>query len=368
MRRRSNGFTVIEMMVVILILATLAAVLLPALHRAREVRCGGGCANNLKQFGLSLKMYAMESSGGLYPPLQVEVTHPDHVNPDNPESSIWNSFTYEFTPRISSIYPEYFSDIKVMICREDETHPFNNREDLTCVLQDNSWDEGSTDPDRQQDGCMDEMDNSYIYLNWVFDKIDKDDPVTAQYPLQLQNSWHSIGQKIDFSSQTGKEPAWFPTQFVATLTAAQNKSFATFDDAYTNTNYGHQRFLDPWDEDVTLDNTVIDAFDVATDYGNHSTNVVSRLREGVQRFFTADATNSDDLARIASEIPVLMDRPGRHAADYSHVPGGANVLFMDGHVEFIRHDERAPAHAGMAAIIEPIRNHDFNKGQQHEQK
>jgi len=62
-----RGFTLIELLVVIAIIAILAALLLPALGAAKESGRRIQCVNNMRQLGLSLKMYAGDNSD-LYPP------------------------------------------------------------------------------------------------------------------------------------------------------------------------------------------------------------------------------------------------------------------------------------------------------------
>jgi prepilin-type N-terminal cleavage/methylation domain-containing protein/prepilin-type processing-associated H-X9-DG protein len=115
--RVARGFTLVELLVVIGIIALLISILLPALSKARENSRRVACLSNLRQIGTAFVMYANEHKGGL---------------PDTPKTGtgIDQDAWYWQAARINKIgespIGQYLgmtaTNQRVMICPSDDVH------------------------------------------------------------------------------------------------------------------------------------------------------------------------------------------------------------------------------------------------------
>jgi prepilin-type processing-associated H-X9-DG protein len=177
--------------------------------------------------------------------------------------------------------------------------------------------------------------NSYGYTGYALDQVEIGDAfITAdQYP----------GDALPGLT--------FTAQIVALFYELES-DFGTFDESI-------------FDNDLPVDSVQADA--AVNGFGGVGTgggDTLLRLKEGIERFFITDINNPAGSAQAQSELPIMWDmvtgrvrdegpiNPELGVVGFNHVPGGANTLYMDGHVEFNKYPSgKFPAHSAAASAI-----------------
>jgi prepilin-type processing-associated H-X9-DG protein len=184
----------------------------------------------------------------------------------------------------------------------------------------------------RQEG-VEAIDSSYTYIPWVLDRVSDTDK--SDISMHLLMALISLSDVIGISDSEIGELSDAPLQLID----------ATHGMFSLSREYRHSNDAAGFSAAVDSDITVEEG------NGNGGGDTVYRTRQGVERFLITDINNPAAGAKAASNVFVLYDNVSLAADQFNHAPGGSNVLYMDGHVEFQRYPGPPPVGKKMSAIM-----------------
>jgi prepilin-type processing-associated H-X9-DG protein len=265
-------------------------------------------------------MYANEAKGGGFPPV----------------TPLW----WFFWPSAGSIYPEYWTDPMIAVCPSDS--------------QAKKGKVGAGNPAGQLS----------IGVYEAYQRLGECDGPGSLYILDYPASYTYYPYLAENASEfllyigAWNDVIW-PAFDEYALTPFDCSAFDAGDAARESL---PTRFID---KDLSNTGDGFAGYDAgrATVTGDSGPFTLYKLREGVERFTITDINNPAASALAQSSVAVMWDHWALANVDpaivggsigialYNHVPGGCNVLYMDGHVEWVRQGAKYPVPSAAGGVV-----------------
>jgi len=223
-------------------------------------------------------------------------------------------------PSVYAIYPEYLNDVNIVLCPSD---PEFKDHQTRLFFQPGATDGPEGAPRLAWDPSM--VGCSYAYLGWVFDRPEE---------CRLASEFAVVALLSGSNLQPNQPvPAHVGAALDGLFFQHQQEVIALFGGGGINAS-NLPTVLAAIDSDVNLNYSGSQW----TAYGNGGGSTIYRLREGIERFLITDINNPAASNMAQSTLWIMLDALGAGPSTiyFNHVPGGCNVLYMDGHVEFRR--------------------------------
>jgi prepilin-type processing-associated H-X9-DG protein len=274
-------------------------------------------------------MYASEERSGLFP------------GGGGPKA---NSWTWWRGINSTQLYPDYWSDANIMICPSDTRSPWAGADSVGFATP---W------PDIAED-VVEQVQNIDSSVNPLAARLARHailsfpisyiyTPYAASNASQMEFAFHSCATDPTW----GKGPQGIIEEFWGQDVIAQVGGPSTW--------YGIVHYRENAEVDISgFSHMPWWSAGFFQPDGRPVDPNVPRLREGIERFFITDINNPASGTVAQSSLLVMWDSYGRNdnwdaqaqgrgaTLFFNHIPGGCNVLFLDGHVQFRKYQEHGP--------------------------
>lgn len=352
--RRTAGFTLLELLVVLTIISILAALLMPSINTSMESARRMACANNMKEIYFALHMFSAENDGRFPdghpnnywgdPDLDTRraidanelsnraVTPPTSFEgdaDDYPKNLIRNNYIFD----ASQVYPDYLGNMAVLTCPSSLTTRDLPRD---RYFMDETFSEEHIDPD------LYDYQQNEIPISRLQGLRPDTECVTSEFYTFLPYALETEENALFLWDIIAYRMFWGDTDFMNARIMLDPDSFESRNsrrdivgddptDRFGNrsTDRASNRPGDRFGDNIEAE------YDSRYGHAPGGGDTWYQTAIGIGKIFIRSIDDPGTDYVDDSKIPVLFDTVSQNGlVQMNHLPVGGNVLYLDGHVEF----------------------------------